>query len=49
MASKARTIAHDKNVMDLVHCILGNMFVIPTFVARCLYLCKDARDRSGKR
>jgi hypothetical protein len=50
MTSKARTKAQDlETVMDLVHCIQGNFLVIPTFVARCLYVCKDARDPSGKR
>ena len=34
--------------MDLVHCIQGNFLVDPTFVARYLYVCKDARDATGK-
>jgi len=34
--------------MDLVHCILGEFLVLPTLVARCLYVCKDAREPSGK-
>ena len=34
--------------MDLVHCILGKFLVFPTLVARCLYVCKDAREPSGK-
>ena len=34
--------------MDLVHCILGNFFVFTTLVARCLYVCKDAREPSGR-
>ena len=36
-------------VMDLVHCILGNSLVFTTLVARCLYVCKDAREPSGKK
>jgi len=28
--------------------ILGKFLVVPTFVARCLYFCKDAREPSGK-
>jgi len=35
--------------MDLVQCLQGNFLVVPTFVARCLYVCKDARDPSCKR
>jgi len=35
--------------MGLVHCILGNMLVVVTLDARCLYFCKDAKDASGKR
>jgi len=35
-------------VMDLVHCILGKFLVFPTFVARGLYVCKDAREPSGE-
>jgi len=35
--------------MVLIHCILCNFLVVPTFVARCLYIYKDARDPSGKR
>jgi len=35
--------------MDLVHCNQENFSVVPTFVARCLYFFKDARDHSGKR
>jgi len=34
--------------MDLVYCILCNFLVVPIFIARCLYVCKDARDPSGK-
>jgi hypothetical protein len=34
--------------MDLVHCILGKFLVFPTFVTRCLYVCKDAREPSGR-
>jgi len=34
--------------MDLVHCILGKFLVFPTFVARGLYVCKDAREPSGE-
>jgi len=34
--------------MDLVHCILVKFLVFPTLVARCLYVCKDARELSGK-
>jgi len=34
--------------MDLVHCILGNFLVFTTLVARCLYVCKDAREPSDK-
>jgi len=34
--------------MDLVHCIQGHFLVVPTLVAKCLYVCKDARDPSGK-
>jgi len=36
------------NVMDLVHCILGNLLVFTTLVARCLYVCKHASEPSGK-
>jgi len=36
-------------MFDLVRFILGKFLVIPTFVARCLHACKDARDPSGKR
>jgi len=34
--------------MDLVHCIVCNFLVVPTFIARCLYVCRHARDPSGK-
>ena len=34
--------------MDLVHFILGNFLVFTTLVARCLYVCKDAKEPSGK-
>jgi len=34
--------------MDLVHCILGNFLVFTNLVARCLYVCKDAREPSVK-
>jgi len=34
--------------MDLVHCIVCNFLVVSTSIARCLYVCKDARDRNGK-
>ena len=34
--------------MDLVHCILCNFLVVPTFIARCLYVGKNTRDPSGK-
>jgi len=27
-----------------VQCILDKFLVVPTFVARCLYVCKDARE-----
>jgi len=35
--------------MDLVNCTLGNLLVFPTFVKWCLYVCKDAREPSGKK
>jgi len=35
--------------MDLVNCTLGNVLVVPTFATRYHYVCKDARDPSGKR
>jgi len=35
-------------VMHLVHCIMGKFLVFPTLVARCLYVCKEAREFSGK-
>jgi len=34
--------------MDLVHCTQGNFLVVPTFVLRSLYVCKDVKDPSGK-
>jgi len=34
--------------MDLVHCILGKFLLFPTLVARSLYVCKNARELSGK-
>lgn len=35
--------------MDLARCILDKFLVVVTFVARCLDICKDARDPSGER
>jgi len=35
--------------MVLVNCNLGNFLVFPTFVKRCLYVCKDAREPNGKK
>jgi len=35
--------------MDLVNCILGNFLVFPPFIKRCLYVCKDAREPSGRK
>jgi len=35
------------SVMDLVQCILGKFLVFPALAARCLYVCKDARESSG--
>jgi len=34
--------------MDLVNCILCKFLVVPTFIAMCLYVCRDARGPSGK-
>jgi len=34
--------------MGLVNCILGNFLVVSTLAARFHYVCKDARDPSGK-
>jgi len=34
--------------MDLVHCLLGKILVFPTLVTKYLYVCKDARETSGK-
>jgi len=34
--------------MDLTRCKLGNFLVVPTFVARRLHSCKDARDPSSE-
>jgi len=34
--------------MNLVPCILGKFLVFTTLVARCLYVCKDASEPSGK-
>jgi len=34
--------------MDLTHCIMGKFLVVPTFVARHLHSCKDARDPSSE-
>jgi len=34
--------------MDMEPCNLGKFLVVPTFVARRLQICKDARDTSGE-
>ena len=34
--------------MDMARCNLGKFLVVPTFVARLLQVCKDARDPSGE-
>jgi len=34
--------------MNMTGCNLGKFLVVPTFVARRLHLCKDARDPSGE-
>jgi hypothetical protein len=33
--------------MDLARCILGKFSIVPTFVARCIDVCTDAREPSG--
>jgi len=38
-----------ETVTDLVLWVLGKFLVVPTFAARCLYVCKDAREPSGKK
>jgi len=38
-----------ETVTDLVLWFLWKLLVVPTFVARCLYYCKDAREPSGKK
>ena len=34
--------------MDLEYRTLCNFLVVPTFIAKCLYVCRDARDPSCK-
>jgi len=34
----------EETVMVPVQCILDKFLVVPTFVARWLYVCKDARE-----
>jgi len=34
--------------MDMARCKLGKFLVVPTFVARRLQVCKDARNPSGE-
>jgi len=38
-----------ETVTDLVLWFLGEILVVPTFVARCLNFCIDAREPSGKK
>jgi hypothetical protein len=33
-----------ENVMNTKNCNMGKFFVIPTFAARFLHLCKDTRE-----
>jgi len=37
-----------ETITDLVFWFLGKFLVVPTFDARCLYFCKDAREPSDK-
>ena len=37
-----------ETVTDLVHCIKGKFLIVPTYAARSLYVCKDAREPRGK-
>jgi len=48
-----RRVRHDvkpseEKDMDLTRCNLGKFLVVPTFVARRLHSCKDARDPSSE-
>ena len=49
MASRASTKPQDRRPLWIwftAFCAI--LLVVPTFIARCLYVCKDARDPSGK-
>jgi len=35
--------------MDIARCRMGKFLVVPTFVTRCLHICKAGRDPSGER
>jgi len=34
---------------DMTRCSLGKVLVVPTFVTRCLHICKAGREPSGER
>jgi len=38
----------NETVTEMVHCILRKFLEVPTFDARCLSVCKNAREPSGK-
>jgi len=38
-----------ETVTDLERCILGKFLVVPSFVPRCFYVCKYAREPSGQK
>ena len=38
-----------KKGTNMTRCSLGKLLVVPTFVTRCLHICKAGRDLTGER